>query len=1042
MIAPGRIEAEAIYDDLVTFAGEANCIMFPAWEVLPEDTMSPADDIVAERMNALERLNDMRDTATPVYVVAPVRSFMQHVIARRQLQDNSLRVTCGETAPMEDIIEKLIHLGYVREPMVEQRGEFSVRGGILDIFPISAELPFRMEYFDDEIESMRLFEPETQRSVTRVESMRIPPRSEKAGLARSQKERTLETLTSYFPANTLVALDEPQAIIEQAVRIASQSADSPYFMDWEKAQSCLEKFSRLSLTQMPRRDANAAARFTMRTASVESYAGNPDAFWEQMRTWELEGFSIRIFCVNPGEQRRFLELLAEHGYRLDKDSSPVTVEVGRLRAGFASYTDKLVLLSEREIFGRHYVRRKRRRFEAGTALTQYGDLRAGDYVVHELHGVGRYQGLRQFPGRTGDYLAIQYAGGDTIYVPATHLDQLQKYLGGDGAVPKMDKIGGASWARTRERVKRAVREMTDELLKLYASRENRDGYAFGADTPWQAEFEDAFEYEETPDQQRAINDVKRDMESLRPMDRLLCGDVGFGKTEVAIRAAFKAIMEKKQVALLAPTTVLVQQHYNTFRERFADYPIRVEVLNRFRLPKDIKGTIERLKSGETDIVVGTHRLLSKDVYFNDLGLVIIDEEQRFGVRHKERLKQMRTSVDVLTMSATPIPRTLHFSLIGIRDMSLINTAPNDRLPIHTCIDAWDKNVIREAIEREISRQGQVYFLHNRVQTINRVVSFIHQLVPQARVGLGHGQMHKHELEEVMTAFVNHEIDVLVCTTIIASGIDIPNANTIIVDRADQFGLSQLYQIRGRVGRYKHRAFAYMLVPGDKALSEDAQLRLKALEDFSALGSGFRVAMRDLEIRGAGDLLGADQSGHIASVGYETYKDLIAETVAEAQGQPLRRRNLPPFEITTDAYIPDAYVQSAPQKITLYRRIAGTGSVSEINELKGELKDRFGPVPKPTLRLLQIMETRALAVEIRALRIEAGPAKIVVTFERGDALAPAAQSQLRSVYGSALQFAWSDKPAVTIAPEKNADLLLTTHNLIKLLHQMLHEEEEI
>ncbi|MCK5862174.1 MAG: transcription-repair coupling factor [Candidatus Hydrogenedentes bacterium] len=1042
VIAPDRIEAEAIFDDLATFAGEEHCVMFPAWEVLPDDTMSPADDIVAERMNALERLNDMGEEDTPAYVIAPVRSFMQHVIARQQLRNNSLSVSCGEVIPMGDILDKLIRLGYTRESMVEQRGEFSVRGGILDIFSISAELPFRIEYFDDEIESMRLFEPETQRSVTRIESMRIPPRSEKAGLVSSRKDHKMETLLSYLPKNTLVAMDEPLAIAEHASRVAAQCADSPFFMDWDQMRSCIGHFSRLSLVQMPRRDATVAARFTMYTSSVASYAGEPDAFWEQLRDWELDGCAIRIFCVNSGERRRFLELLGEHGYRFDKEDSSVSVAVGRLRAGFVSHTDKLVFLSEREIFGRHYVRRKRRRFEAGVALTQYGDLRAGDFVVHEVHGIGRYQGLRQFSGRTGDYLAVHYAGGDTIYVPATHLDQLQKYLGGDGAMPKIDRLGGASWARTRERVKRAVREITTELLKLYSTRENRDGYAFAADTPWQVEFEDAFEYEETPDQQRAINDVKRDMESLRPMDRLLCGDVGFGKTEVAIRAAFKAIMEKKQVALLAPTTVLVQQHYTTFRERFADYPIHVEVLNRFRSPKEIKDTLSRLKSGETDIVIGTHRLLSKDVEFHDLGLAVIDEEQRFGVRHKERLKQMRTFVDVLTMSATPIPRTLHFSLLGIRDMSLINTAPNDRLPIHTCIEAWDKNIICEALLRELSRQGQVYFLHNRVQSIDRVVSFIHQLVPQARVGLGHGQMNKHELEEVMTAFVNHEIDVLVCTTIIASGIDIPNANTIIVDRADNFGLSQLYQIRGRVGRYKHRAFAYMLVPGDRVLSEDAQLRLKALEDFSALGSGFRVAMRDLEIRGAGDLLGADQTGHIASVGYETYKDLIAEAISEVQGKPLRRRNLPPFEIASDAYIPDSYVQSAPQKITLYRRVAGATSLEEIQELKLELKDRFGPLPKPTLRLLQIMETRALAVEIRAVDIEASSSNIIVRFETGDALAPAAQSQLRSIYGNALQFAWSDKPAVTVVPDKSSEPLITAYKLIKVLHQMLHEDEEI
>ena len=1038
VVASGRIEADMIFDDLVTFAGERHSLVFPAWEVLPDDTMSPSDDVVAERMNALERLDEARAAGEPIYAVVPIRAFMQYVMPRQQLRERSLQVTSGDMAPMETLIEQLIKLGYTREPMVEQRGEFSVRGGIMDVFPISAELPFRIEYFDDDIESMRLFEPETQRSVTSVESMRIPPRSEKTGLAGSLKERTLETLAAYLPEQALIALDEPLAIAEQATQVASQCANSPFYMDWEEARACMRRFPRLALSQAPLRNVEATARVSMRASSVDSFAGHPETFWEQLRDWELGGCNIRIYCVNAGEQRRFLELLHEHGYRIGKDASPIAVEVGRLRAGFVSKADQLVLVSEREIFGRHYMRRKRRRFEAGAAVTQYGDLRAGDFVVHEVHGIGRYQGLRQFPGRTGDYLAIAYAGGDTIYVPATHLDQLQKYLGGDGAVPKMDRLGGATWARTRARVKRAVREMTEELLKLYAARENRDGYAFSADTPWQAEFEDAFEYEETPDQARAIQDVKRDMESPRPMDRLLCGDVGFGKTEVAIRAAFKAIMDKKQVALLAPTTVLVQQHYNTFRERFADYPIRVEVLNRFRTTSQIKDTISRLKSGETDIVVGTHRLLSRDVEFHDLGLVVIDEEQRFGVRHKERLKQMRALVDVLTMSATPIPRTLHFSLIGIRDMSLINTAPNDRLPIHTCIEAWDKEVIREAIERELSRQGQVYFLHNRVQTINKVMAFLTKMLPGARIGLGHGKMRKHELEEVMTAFVNHEIDVLVCTTIIASGIDIPNANTIIVDRADQFGLSQLYQIRGRVGRYKHRAFAYMLVPGDRALSEDAQQRLKALEDFSVLGSGFRVAMRDLEIRGAGDLLGADQSGHIAAVGYETYKDLIAETLAEAQGKPMRRRHLPPFEIAAEAFIPDAYVQAAPQKITLYRRIAAASSLDEIHELEHELQDRFGPVPKPTRRLLRIMETRALAVEIRADRIEAGPKGITVYLESSDALAPAIQSQLRNMYGDDVQVGWAEKPAVNIASGVTKEPVEAAYRLVKAMYQMMED----
>ena len=817
-------------------------------------------------------------------------------------------------------------------------------------------------------------------------------------------------------------VDEPVAVQEEGTQVAGQCADSPYFMDWNTARNQWGRFPKLFLSQMPRKDSGRAVRLTMRSGPVDTFTGHTEAFWGKLREWELDGFAIRILCVNPGEQRRMIDLVQERGYRLDRDAQPLAVEVGRLRAGFMSFTDNLVLLSEREIFGRHYVRRKRRRFEAGTAITQFGDLRSGDYVVHEVHGIGRYAGLRKFEGRSGDYLSVQYAGGDTIYIPATQLDQLQKYLGGEGTLPKLDRLGGATWARTRDKVKSRVREMTAELIRLYAAREQSRGYAFSRDATWQAEFEDAFEYEETPDQARAIQDVKRDMEAARPMDRLLCGDVGYGKTEVALRAAFKAVMDHKQVALLAPTTVLVQQHYNTFRERFADYPIHVEVLNRFRTPAEIRKALNGLKTGEVDVVIGTQRLLSRDVAFADLGLVVIDEEQRFGVRDKEKLKQMRTSVDVLTMSATPIPRTLHFSLIGIRDMSLINTAPNDRLPIHTCIEAWDQNIIREAIERELSREGQVYFLHNRVQTIDRVVQFVRRMLPRARIGVGHGQMHKHELEEVMAAFVNREIDILICTTIIASGIDIPNANTIIVDRADQFGLSQLYQIRGRVGRYKHRAFAYMLVPGDRALTEDAVLRLKALEEFSTLGSGFRVAMRDLEIRGAGDLLGAEQSGSIASVGYETYKDLM-------MGWDLKRA-APAFRYRVCA--------GRPQKF-LYRRIASVVYMEEIDELV-LMKDRFGPVPAPVQRLLRIMEARALAAETGASGMEASASKIVVRFDSSAVLAEGVQARLRGVYRDQVVFSWAGQPAVTLSVP-SGDVLDAARRFIGALHQMLTGNDE-
>ncbi len=1011
-VTAGRMDAEAVHDDLATFVGEEHAALFPAWEVLPSDTMNPADDIVAERMNTLKRLATALETGEAMHTVAPVRALLQYVTPLKRLQADTLSLETGQEYDLETVLEQLIGMGYVREVMVEQRGEISVRGGIIDVFPISSELPYRIEFFGDELDSIRRFEPETQRSVEAVDAVRILPRSEKVMLAElAKKPEQMKALTTYFPKETLVVLDEPLLLKEEAEKLATQIGGNPFYFSWELAQEKLARFATLAMAQVGGEKKSGEARFRMPMRSIAGWAGNVAEFWEQLKQWDLAGYTVRLYCVNSGERRRLYELLEEQGYRPGQDAFDLRVELGRLRAGFDSPEDKVAVLSEREIFGRHYIRRKRRRFEAGAAITQFSDLKSGDYIVHATHGIGRYLGLRRFEGKSGDFMSLQYSGGDVIYVPVTHIDHVQKYLGGDGAMPKMDKVGGATWARTRARVKKAVRDMTDELVKLYAAREQSRGFSYSPDTPWQQEFEEAFEYDETPDQLSAIRDVKADMQSARPMDRLLCGDVGYGKTEVALRAAFKAVMDGKQVAVLAPTTVLAQQHYATFKERVADFPIRVALLNRFRTPRQQRETLAKLATGEVDVVIGTHRLTSKDVGFKDLGLLIIDEEQRFGVAHKERLKQVRTNVDVLAMSATPIPRTLHFSMIGVRDMSVINTAPNDRLPIHTCIDAWDENLVREAIERELTRQGQVFFLHNRVQTIEHVAAMINRLVPTARVGIGHGQMPKHTLEEVMVSFIEQEIDVLVCTTIIGSGIDIPNANTIIVDRADMFGLSELYQIRGRVGRYKHRAFAYLFVPGDRALSEEAQQRLKALEDFSALGSGFRIAMRDLEIRGAGDLLGAEQSGHIIAVGYETYKDIIAEAVSEARGEPVRRRGLPPFDGAVDAHIPDAYVPTAQQKMTLYRRIADVQSLEDLEELREELKDRFGKPPLPLRRLLKVMQVRALAGEVGAKSIAVSGKAIVLPFESGRFLQRRMQHALQAAFGNQVEFSWKDTPTL-------------------------------
>jgi len=771
--------------------------------------------------------------------------------------------------------------------------------------------------------------------------------------------------------------------------------------------------------------------------SMSHWEPPAEDFWGQLERWDLAGYSVTLLCNNPGERRRMVELLEERGYRLDGGSFALRVELGRIRAGFAAQADQFALVSEREVFGRHYVRRTRRRFEAGAAITAFSDLKVGDYVVHAHHGIGRYLGLRRFEGKAGDFLAIQYAKGDKLYLPVTAIDMLQRFSGGDGALPKVDRIGGATWAKTKARVKKAVRDMSDELVKLYAAREHRQGHAFNADTPWQTEFEDAFEYEETPDQARAIVEVKRDMESDKPMDRLLCGDVGYGKTEVALRAAFKAVQDGKQAALLVPTTVLAEQHYLTFTERLADYPITVELLCRFRGPKEQKLTLERLKNGEADIVVGTHRLVSKDIAFKDLGILIIDEEHRFGVAQKERLKQLRTSVDVLTMTATPIPRTLNLSLMGVRDMSIINTAPNDRLPVHTCIEAFDERLIQEAVERELARDGQVFFVHNRVQNITVFAELVQRLAPRARIGIGHGQMNEGELEQVMTRFIRHELDVLVCTTIIGSGIDIPNANTIIINNADHFGLSELYQLRGRVGRYKHRAFAYLLVPGDRALTEDAQKRLKALEDFSTLGAGFRIAMRDMEIRGCGNILGGEQHGHIASVGLDTYAELLREAIAELKGETVIRRELPQFEIAIDAYIPEEYVPSETQKLALYKRIGGARTTEEVEEIAAEVADRFGPAPQPVRRLLDLMRVRTRAAELDIRRITAAGAAVCLEFGSARILSRGPRTTLTQHFGNRITFANNPAPSITYVIPNGAadDIIRAAANLLQAIEDL-------
>ena len=1036
IITATRAEAEGVYEDLCTWAGEASCLLFPAWEVSPEDRMDPADDIVAERMDALRKLSIVLKESQPVYVAAPISSILQRVVSRELLEARQLSIRVDEEYDLENLVSQLTRIGYHRELMVEQRGEVSVRGGILDIFPISGELPYRIEFFGDIVESIRRFEPETQRSVERVEFLNVLPRSEKELIRQSVSlPNGLALITAYLPVDTLIVVDEPLSVFQEAREQERRGGENPYVVSWATFVRSLEPFAEVSIASIPYDAGPDTVRLTDTMHAVTGWAGNLDAFWKQLRAWDEESCKLVICCNNAGERSRLLEILQEQGYRTGSNNTTVRVEIGRLQKGFVSPRDNVAVFSEREIFGRHYIRRTRRRFEAGVSVSSYADLRSGDYIVHETHGIGRFDGIRRFSGKSGDYLALRYSGGDMLYVPVTRIDLIQKYSAGEGVVPQVDKLGGASWARKKNKVKKAVRDMAERLVKLYAVRESEPGHTFSPDTPWQSEFEDAFEYDETPDQARAIDEIKSDMQSSKAMDRLICGDVGYGKTEVALRGAFKAVMDGFQVAILVPTTILAQQHYATFSERMADFPVKVDLVCRFRTPKENKQVIERVNTGEVDVVIGTHRILSKDVRFKKLGLVIIDEEQKFGVAQKEKLKELRTHVDVITLSATPIPRTLHLSLTGIRDLSVINTAPNDRLPIHTMIDVYSDELVKEAIERELVREGQVFYLHNRVQTIYGVAEKIHMLIPGARVGIAHGQMGDGELEQVMASFIRKDINVLVCTTIIGAGLDIPNANTIIVDRADRFGLAELYQIRGRVGRYKHRAFAYLLVPGDRVPTEDAQKRLKALEEFSSLGAGFRIAMRDLEIRGAGDILGAEQSGHIVAVGYETYSQLVKETVAELKGQPVVHRVLPPFDVSVDAYIPEEYVTSETQKMTLYRRIAMLLDVEEVGEMQSELEDRFGTIPGPVRRLLDVMRVRALGADVGAKTLSVANGTVRVEFDSTATVNKTIRGNLSARFGGRVSFTWEERPLVALTITKGDDPVGAAERLLESMVEL-------
>lgn len=1010
-------------------------LYFPAWEILPGEERLPHVDTISERLETLVQLATGRDpTGRAAVVVTCAAALLQRTFAPDELRWRLRSLRRGDRVDPLELVEWLEAQGYEPEVQVTQKGELALRGGIVDVFPPTEPWPVRLEFFGDTLESLRSFDPLTQVSRETRDSITLGPAGElgllrrgwQSAAAGTEPAPEMSSLLEHLPGHALVVICEPDDVRARAAEYARDIRPSdPFFQTWEAVERlCIKRgLPRIFLTEgapPPTREgtgplvgqeadseAPEVPALDLGLQSLEAFRPLPErpppaevaeaqrrAFFRQMHRWLRQGHAVVVFCTTPGEQQRFEELWEDLLPRGEEGPGRrPEVRRGTLSRGFWCEPAGWVVVSDAEVFGRTRILRPRRLKSRHAAAMRsvfeidFSDWEVGDLVVHLHHGIGRYLGLATLPGGGAggasgvECLVIEYAPREPgespprLYVPVTEAHLVSKYVGAGRVRPPLHTLGGHRWLVARERAERAVRDVAAELLRVAAARAAQPGHAFGPDTPWQREFEATFPYEETPDQLRTIAEVKADMEKPRPMDRLVCGDVGFGKTEVALRAAFKAVMDGKQVAVLVPTTVLAQQHYNTFRDRMAEFPVRVELLSRFRTRREQRQVIEGLAQGAVDIVIGTHRLLQDDVRFKDLGLVVVDEEQRFGVLHKERLKQLRTQVDVLTLSATPIPRTLYLALTGARDLSLIQTPPQDRLPVETIVIPYDEEVIRQAILRELNRGGQVYFLHNRVMTIETMRARLQALVPQARIVVGHGQMRAEDLEEVMTRFVNGEADILLSTTIIESGLDIPNANTIIIDRADRFGLSDLYQLRGRVGRYKHQAYAYLLLPRHARLLTDVRKRLSAMRQYASLGSGFKVAMRDLEIRGAGNLLGPEQSGHITAVGFELYCQLLEQSIAALQGRPLPRRvevslRLDFLEVAAGAggdgtglaaaCLPHRYVPEPRHRIELYRRLAQVTDEAGLRALETEIQDRFGPLPGPVQWLLMTVRIKLAA----------------------------------------------------------------------------------
>lgn len=1102
------LRGKEVFDDLCNLLSANSVQFFPSLDSLPFEVIAQSHETRRKRLEVMEGLL----TGRIKVVVATLEALSKMLMPPEIFRETIRKIQRGQRVSLEELLAHLVAVGYKGVDRVEDKGQFSLRGGIFDIFPSTADNPLRIEFFDDEIESIRIFSIESQRSIGKVEEAILAPAAE-FFLWGLNKERILEkirkegkqllealekkgskeaynnfsgklrqieefvlydqqfpgceqllpyctekkyTLFDYFSDPPLVIYDEPTrqkesslarereiqetylALLEKGRVLPGQVEN---YLNWGELENVITQMKTIFFSLLPKKPHTMEIinllGITAKTTSL--FMGKTRLLADELKELKRQKYTV-VILVNSRERGERLKQglwdlgveadIVEDGFTLQGEKIYITT--GYLTSGFEFTSWRLVVFTEHELFYQPKRRTPRRIFKEGKKVTVLEDLKIGDYVVHVNHGIGRYIGIEKLTvgDAEKDYLVIKYQGEDKLYVPTDQVGLLQKYSYQEGQHPRLSKLGGTEWTKVKNKVKGSVKDMAQDLLALYAARQSLIGYAFSVDLPWQMEFEDAFPYEETEDQLKSIREVKKDMEKPKPMDRLLCGDVGYGKTEVAIRAAFKAAMDGKQTAVLVPTTVLAQQHYNTFRERFEGFPVNVDVLSRFRTAKEQKQVIKALEQGKVDVIIGTHRLLSKDIKFKALGLLIVDEEQRFGVVHKEKLKQLKKTVDVLTLTATPIPRTLQMSLVGVRDMSVIETPPEDRYPVQTFVVEYSPQLIKEAIKRELGRGGQVYYVHNRVEDIGKISLEIQELIPEVRIGIAHGKMTEVQLENVMLDFMEGDLDVLVCTTIIESGLDISNVNTLIINEADKLGLSQLYQLRGRVGRSNRVAYAYLTYKKDKILSEIAEKRLSAIREFTELGSGFKIAMRDLEIRGAGNILGAEQSGQIAAVGFDLYCRMLEDAVREAKGEELPEEKTVTIDIQARAYIPQEYIAENGIKIDFYQRINAVKEKEDLQQLGDELRDRFGELPGAVINLLKIT----------AIKLDAAISKVASITQEKDVIKIKMEENHGLIGRELMDLARRYRRQISFSDSSGLEIMVNIRNLSP--DQMLAFLEEI